>query len=191
MNRKPGCGIFLIAGAAFFAFCSLLQAQSDQKKSGTQENTDAGIRFRLQATGKEVGLSIYPGAKPHPESKGDSPAANFGLWGKSFGLKLVVLKLESKDAPAKVTAFYQKELAKYGKVLDCSQNETKPDAKSSGKQSSALTCEDEKPENGGMLLKSGTKGKQHIVNIEPDGQGSVFQLILVDTRGLDSDEHPL
>lgn len=113
-----------------------------------------------------------------------------GLWGKSFGFKLVVLKLESKDAPAKIAAFYQKELAKYGKVLDCTHGEPKADGQSSSKNRETLTCDDT-PETGALLFKSGTKGKQHIVGIQPDGQGSVFQLVLVDTRGLDNDEKPL
>jgi hypothetical protein len=188
MNQKLGYRVFLVTGVALLSSCSLLWAQSDQKKA--RENTDAGIRFRLQATEKEVGLPIYPGAKPHPESKADSPAANIGLWGKSFGFKLVVLKLESKDAPAKVAAFYQKELAKYGKVLDCTHGEPKTDGQSTSKNHETLTCDDT-PETGALLFKSGTKGKQHIVGIQPDGQGSVFQLVLVDTRGLDSDEHAL
>jgi len=191
MNRKlrNGFGVFPVT-VALLGSCSLLLAQFGEKKNGTQDDTDAGIRLRLQATEKEVGLHIYPGAKPHPESKGDSPAANLGFWGKSFGFKLVVLKLESKDAPAKIATFYQKELAKYGKVLDCTHGEPKTDGQSASKARETLTC-DETPETGAMLFKSGTKGKQHIVGIQQDGQGSVFQLVLVDTRGLDGDEHPL
>jgi len=189
-NLRNGFGVFLVTGVALLGTCSLLLAQSGQKKGGTQDDTDAGIRFRLQATEKEVGLPIYPGAKPHAESKGDSPAANLGFWGKSFGFKLVVLKLESKDAPTKIAAFYQKELAKYGKVLDCTHLEPKTDGQSISKTRETLTCDDT-PETGAMLFKSGTKSKQHIVGIQQDGQGSVFQLVLVDTRGLDGDEHPL
>jgi hypothetical protein len=45
------------------------------------------------------------------------------------------------------------------------------------KHKDTLTCGDDKPEKGGMLLKSGTKEKQHIVAIQPNGQGSLYQLI--------------
>jgi len=192
MNRKlrNGFGVFIFAGVAVLGCCGLLLAQSGQKKSGSQGDADAGIRFRLQATEKEVGLPIYPGAKPHQDSKGDSPAANLGLWGETFGFKLVVLKLESKDAPAKVAAFYQKELAKYGKVLDCTKGEPKAGEKNANKTPNGLACDDT-PETGAMLFKSGTKGKQHIVGIQSDGQGSVFQLVLLDTRGMEGEEHPL
>ena len=168
----------------------LAGAQTKTDKPHSQKDTDAGIRFRLQASEREIGLPVYPGAKPHKDSKGDSPAANIGLWGNGFGFKLVVLKMETPDAPAKVAAFYQKALAKYGKVLDCTNQPAKPDTQGTKKTSSAITCDDT-PETGAMLFKSGTKGKQHIVGIQPDGQGSVFQMVLLDTRGIDTDEQPL
>jgi len=98
--------------------------------------------------------------------------------------------METADPPAKVAAFYQKALAKYGKVLDCTNAPAKSDAQGTKKTSSAITC-DNKPETGAMLFKSGTRGKQHIVGIEPNGQGSVFQMVLLDTRGIDTDEQPL
>jgi len=179
----------LLAGMILSA-SGLAGAQTKTDKPDSQKDTDAGIRFRLQVSEKEIGLPIYPGAKPHKDDKGDSPAANIGLWGSSFGFKLVVLKMETPAAPAKVAAFYQKALAKYGKVLDCTNQAAKSDAQGTKKTPSAITCDDT-PETGAMLFKSGTKGKQHIVGIQPDGQGSVFQMVLLDTRGIDTDEQPL
>src|SRR5258706_14232088 len=96
----------LVAGT-ILAVSGLAGAQKKTDKSDSQKDADAGIRFRLQVSEKEIGLPIYPGAKPHKDSKGDSPAANIGLWGSSFGFKLVVLKMETPDAPVKVDAFYQ------------------------------------------------------------------------------------
>lgn len=174
----------VVAGTAGFA-----SAQTKSNKPDSQGDVDAGIRLRMQVSEKEIGLPIYPGAKPHKENEGDSPAANLGLWGKTFGFKLVVLKLETSDAPAKVAAFYQKALAKYGKVLDCSDSK-KADEADKKQSASGLTCDDT-PETGGMVYKSGTKGKQHIVGIEAKAPGSVFQLVLLDTRGIDTDEKPL
>ena len=179
----------MLAGT-ILAVSSLATAQTKTDKPDSQKDANAGIRFRLQVSEKEIGLPIYPGAKPHKDSKGDSTAANIGLWGSSFGFKLVVLKMETSDAPAKVAAFYQKALAKYGKVLDCTNQPAKSDAQGTKKTSSAITCDDT-PETGAVLFKSGTKGKQHIVGIQPDDQGSVFQMVLLDTRGIDTDEQPL
>src|SRR5438552_7442413 len=98
--------------------------------------------------------------------------------------------METADPPVKVVAFYHNALAKYGKVLDCTNSPAKSDPQRTKKTSSAITCDDT-PETGAMLFKSGTRGKQHIVSIEPNGQGSIFQMVLLDTRGIDTDEHPL
>ena len=38
---------------------------------------------------------------------------------EAFGMKLVVAKYESDDAPAKIVDFYRDKLKKYGKVLEC------------------------------------------------------------------------
>jgi hypothetical protein len=187
---SPRFMVCTVGVAAFLWMGSALSAQKTPEKGDSQKDTDAGIRIRLQATEKEVGLPVYPGAKPHTDTKGESSAANFGLWGSSFGFKLVVLKMETPDPPAKVAAFYQKALAKYGKVLDCGSTPTKSDGPGTKQSASALTCDDT-PETGAMIFKSGTRGKQHIVGVEPNGQGSIFQLVLLDTRGIDSDEHPL
>ncbi|HLZ13986.1 MAG TPA: hypothetical protein VKP58_15495 [Candidatus Acidoferrum sp.] len=192
MNRMGK--IRVKAGAALvgtaLAVAGLGSAQTKSAKSDSQKETDAGIRFHLQVSEKEIGLPIYPGAKPHKDEKDESPAANIGLWGNSFGFKLVVLKMETPDAPAKVAAFYQKALAKYGKVLDCSKAPAKSDAQGTKQSSSAITCDDT-PETGAMLFKSGTHAKQHIVGIEANGQGSKFEMVLLDTRGIETEEHPL
>src|SRR5579864_6470345 len=176
----------VLAGMLVLPANSLLAQEAP--KSNDKENsvtvhtpdTDAGLLVSARATAKELGMPIYPGATPHrdPDKDGDSSAANLGLWGNSFGFKLVVLKMESKDAPRKVADYYHKVLAKYGPVLDCT-NPT-PDREATDEKSAKLTCGDDKPEKGGMLFKSGTKEKQHIVGIEPNGSGTIFQLLYLE-----------
>lgn len=166
-------------------------AGQDQDKGGVsvtvqgKDGSDAGLVIKAQATAKEVGLPVYPGAVPHKDEKSDSSSANLGLWGSSFGFKLVVLKMESKDSPEKVAAFYQKALAKYGTVLNCSDASKARDNKDKDDSSKKLTCGDDKPDSGGMLFKAGTKEKQHIVGVEPHGTGSVFQLVYLEARNDD------
>jgi hypothetical protein len=142
--------------------------------------TDAGLIVSARAMAKEVGLPIYPGSIPHREQDkdGDRPAAKLGVWGSSFGFRLVVLKMESKDTPKKIADYYQNALAKYGPVLDCTHSTRAKDEKSE-----RLTCGDDKPEAGGMLFKAGTAEKQHIVAVQPKGNGAEFQLLYVETRG--------
>jgi hypothetical protein len=154
---------------------------------GVQDKDGAGITFSKQATSKEVGLPVYSGAKPHKDEKEDSPSVQMGIWGSAFGFKLAVMKLESSDAPEKIAEFYKKALAKYGTVLNCSEPSQKPSAKDSNK----LECGDDKPEKGGLLFKAGTKEKQHLVAIQANGQGSLFQLVYVEARGDDKNKKAL
>ena len=145
------------------------------------KETDAGLIVSARATAKEVGLPVYPGAIPHLDKDNESSAAKLGMWGSSFGFKLVVLSMESKDAPRKIADYYQKALAKYGPVLDCTNAPRTP--KNRDERSDALTCDDDQPEKGGMLFKAGTKERQHIVGVQPHGAGTVFQLLYIEARG--------
>ena len=175
------CGVF--GGLALL----VASAASAGAIRGAQDKDGAGLTFSKQATAKEVGLPVYSGAKPHKDEKEDSPSVQMGIWGSSFGFKLAVMKLESNDAPEKIAEFYKKALAKYGVVLNCSEPSQKPSAKDSNK----LDCGDDKPEKGGLLFKAGTKEKQHLVAIQANGQGSLFQLVYVEARGDDKDKKAL
>jgi len=148
-----------------------------------QEKDGAGITFSKQAIPKEVGLPVYPRAKLRKDEKDDSASVQMGLWGSTFGFKLAVMKMESNDAPEKIAEFYKKALAKYGTVLNCSEPSQKAPGKDKAGSSKRLECDDDKPEKGGLLFKAGTKEKQHIVGIQPNGQGSLFQLVYVEARG--------
>lgn len=154
---------------AALAITSLRVAAQDEK--------GAGLVISPEAKAKDVGLAIYPGSKPHKDD--DSTSANLGLWGGGAGFKLAVLKMETADSPAKVAEYYKKALAKYGTVLDCSKSSGKPQSQNAEKDDSSktLTCGDDKAESGGMLFKSGTKDKQHIVNVQPQGSGTFYQLV--------------
>ena len=158
---------------------------------GPQDKDGAGLTFSKQATSKEVGLPVYPGAKPHKEEKDDSPSVQMGIWGSKFGIKLAVMKMESNDAPDKIAAFYKKALAKYGTVLNCSDPAQKTSAKDTAGSSTKLDCGDDQPEKGALLFKAGTKEKQHLVGIQPHGQGSIFQLVYLEARGDDQDKKAL
>jgi hypothetical protein len=175
-----------LVGAVGLALLSLAN-----RPAQAQDKDGAGFVISAQATAKEVGLPLYPGAKPHKDEKNESPATQLGLWGASFGFKLVVLKMESNDSPDKIAAFYKKALAKYGTVLNCtdpSKASSDKDKNSSPKQ---LDCGDDKPDAGGMLFKAGTKEKQHIVGIDPKGQVTVFQLLYIEARGSDEEKKAL
>ena len=173
-----------------FGMLALLAAASARAGAagGEQDQSGAGVTISQQATAKDVGLPVYPGAKTHKDEKGDSPAVQMGLWGGSFGFKLALMKMESNDGPEKIAEFYKKALAKYGTVLNCSDPSRNANAKDANGSSSKLECGDDKPEKGGLVFKAGTKEKQHIVGIQPNGQGSIFQLVYVEARGDDKEK---
>lgn len=191
-SRPSALAGIALAGITALAAISLMGQEKAQKDTSKDKElsvtvqgpeTDAGLIVSARATAKEVGLPIYPGSMPHKDQDkdNDSPAAKLGLWGTSFGFKLVVLKMESKDAPRRVADYYQKALARYGTVLDCTNAARPQQAKDAN--SEKLTCGDDKPETGGMLFKAGTKEKQHIVGVQPNGVGAVFQLLYIEARG--------
>lgn len=172
--------IFILS-IAFFPFIPRASAQESDKDT-------VGLIASSQATAKDVGLPIYPHSKPHIDNSDQSQAARLGLWGGGSGFKLVVMKMESADSPDKLAKFYKNALAKYGKVLDCSnpQPASGDKDKNTNSSSTALTCDDEKPDPGGLLFKSGTKEMQHLVAIQPNDKGSLYQLVAVGSWSSDS-----
>jgi hypothetical protein len=174
----------LIAG---FVLCGAAKAQDDKSKDNS--NFSAGITAGEHADAKDLGLPIYPGSKPHKDNNDDSSGGNFGLFGGNVGFKLAVVKMETKEAPYKVAAYYRKALKKYGTVLDCSNAPAPTQAeKHAAEKSGALTCDDDKTKPGEMLYKAGTKAEQHIVSVQPadaGASGAIYNLVYVSTKGLD------
>src|SRR5215471_17468527 len=72
-----------------------------------------------EADPKETGLALYPGAQVKKDFEHEG-SANVNISSPFLGVKVVALKYKSDDSPEKVLAFYRKEMARYGKVLDCS-----------------------------------------------------------------------
>jgi len=135
-----------------------------------------------QADIRDAGLTLYPGAKPAPkENNDDKKSANVNLSIPGFSLKVVAAEFLSDDAPDKIIAYYDKELQKYGKPIQChgawsgGHIETSPGKEESSKP---VSCGN----NGGgdsVELKVGTEGNQHIVAVKPNSQGTRFALVYV------------
>src|SRR5258708_3641430 len=158
--------VFVLAcGMLCFVFPSSAQEKPDKESAGGKGNQGAGIYFNAEASAKDVGLPVYPGARPHKEKENNSDSVKMGLWGGSFAFKLAVVKLESSDSPQNVAAFYKKALAKYGTVLDCGTAPSQNNDKDESKSSKQLTSEGDKPKPGEQEFKSGTTEKRHIVRI--------------------------
>jgi hypothetical protein len=185
--------------AAMLALPALAQQSDTQDKPFDVRSSIGDLHVGKDADAHNAGLPLYPGA--HPKHEENNDPLNFGVATEGFGLKLVVAKYESDDAPAKVADFYREKLKKYGKVLECHSQKHGGDvdlhsddkdsqgseSKDKGQESKQLKCES----NGGPVteLKVGTEDDQHVVAIEPrdSGKGTTFALVYVRTRGKQGD----
>jgi hypothetical protein len=161
-----------------------LAAQNKGEQGKRDSKKGVGFVVSEDVTEQDLGLPIYPGARRYKDQSESSSAVQMGLRGGSSGFKLVVLKLESDDAPAKVADFYRKGLAVYGRVLEC----VKPPARAEKPSASSgeLTCDADDSTEQGFTLKAGTKEKQHVVAVKPAGSRTHFALVYVETPPSDN-----
>jgi hypothetical protein len=182
-----------VAFAALMAALVVLPACSinvkDKGKEGEKRvdiQTPMGdIHVNEQPDIRETGLSLYAGARPAPNDKGeDKKAANVNIAGPGFALKVVAAEFESDDAPEKVIAYYSKELQKFGKPIECHGPWNGGDVNIDPKKkegSKAVSC-DNHGSGDSVELKVGTDANQHIVAVKPNGKGTHFALVYVRTR---------
>jgi hypothetical protein len=194
VTRRMAAIIVVAAGIALLTGALSAQAQDGKKDKAASKSI--GFNMSATATEKDLGLPFYPGAKPYKEDADSDPALHMAMSGGSFGFKLVVMKLESADSPEKIAAFYRKAMAKYGTVLDCSKaapDSGKKDSEKNNEKSNTLTCEDDHADKGGYAYKVGTKQKQHVVAVEPNGKSTIISMVYVESpddkdNGKDNDK---
>ncbi len=178
----------LSLGALFAALCILpaCSVTTNEKSKEGEKQVDikspmGDLHVSEAADIRDAGLTLYPGAKPAPKENSDNEkSANVNLSLPGFSLKVVAAEFISDDAPAKINAFYSKELQKYGKPLECkgAWSGGHVDANGSDKDDMSKPVSCDKDGSGDSLeLKVGTEGNQHIVSIKPNGPGTRFALV--------------
>jgi hypothetical protein len=183
----------MAAGSSSFGASQQTQ-DSGQDKHVDIQSSVGDLHLGTDADARKVGLPLYPGARVRHDED-DSNAANLSLFTQYFGVKLVVAKYDSDDAPVKVIDFYRDKLKKFGKVIECRTREHggthtdfNDDEDSDGEHSKPLKCDGD---NTGPVteLKVGTEANQRVVAIEPQkgGKGTTFALVYVHTRGKQGD----
>jgi hypothetical protein len=179
----------LSLGALFAALCVLSACSiktNDNSKDGEKhvdiKSPVGDLHVSEQADIRDAGLTLYPDAKPAPkDDSDDKKSANVNLSIPGFSLKVVAAEFTSDDVPDKIIAYYDKELQKYGKPIQCHGGWSGGHVESSpGK------AEGEKPVSCGnngsgdsVELKVGTEGNQHVVAVKPNRQGTRFALVYV------------
>ena len=189
-NYLHGCALIAIALVLLPAFSINVKKNEDgEDKKVDIETPVGGIHVSNDADVRDVGLAVYPGArKKEKDSSGDEKSANVNISGPGFGVKVVAVEYLSDDSPDKLIAYYRDQLKKYGSVLECHTSKHGGDVEvnkmshQDKKESRKLTCDND--DSGKTVeLKVGTEDNQHIVAVEPQGKGSSFALVYVQTHG--------
>lgn len=183
-------GVTLLAAIALLLLgaCSVNVDDKDKKNQKVDIQTPfASLKVNSgdKAT-VDNGIPVYPGAHLRPAEDGDSHSANINIGAAGFGLKVIAAEYETPDSPEKVKSFYEDKMKKFGGVLVCNGHSGGSDVHFSGdndksKDDKKLTCAD--THGDGWEIKAGSSDNEHLVSIEPNGSGTRFGTVLVQTRG--------
>ncbi len=165
------CLLVLTTVAAMLTTVSFAQ----EKTPSSNDSGRYGVASeKLDA--KQLGVAVYPGARVEKKNN-DGNGANLSFdWGET-GAHLYAQTFVTPDPPEKVLAFYRKQLAKYGTVLECRGGEPQGSAKSE------LKCEDKHNDGKGVELKAGTENSQHIVAVNSKEDGTEIGIVYLQKRG--------
>ncbi|HYN15153.1 MAG TPA: hypothetical protein VES66_05105 [Terriglobales bacterium] len=165
----------VLAGALLAALCGCtVQKKGEGANKKVDIETPVGsIHVNTQVDPKDTGLAVYPGAT-RAEEDDSKHAANLSIDSSLFGAKVVAIKYHSDDPPDKLLDFYRKQLKAYGEVTECHG--------SVSFVRGHMFCENTGSRDETNLV-TGTEERRHIVSVKPDGGGSKFALVYVQTRG--------
>jgi hypothetical protein len=188
----------LSLGALFAALlvlpaCSINASDKHNSKDGEThvdiKSPMGDLHVSEQADIRDAGLSLYPGAKPAPkDDSDDKKSAKVNLSLPGFSLKVVAAEFTSEDATEKIIAYYNKELQRYGKPIQCrgAWSDGAHINKSAGDKDKDKDKDADKPvscdgdgSGNSVELKVGTEGNEHVVSVKPNSTGSRFALVYV------------
>jgi hypothetical protein len=164
------------------------------EKKGTSGNEDVkietpfgGMKVKTNAAvaAAEIGIPVYPGSTLLKRDKNNG-AADIDIGFAGFHLSVRAVAYHTPDSSDKVRAFYRKELARFGDVIECAGDRP---VGTPAKTSEGLTCDEgkhitihdvDRHADAEVELKTGSKMHQHIVAIEPRSDGVKFGLVSLD-----------
>ena len=163
----------VLAGMLLAGFCG---CQVHKQGEGANKKVDietpvGSFHVNTQVDPKDTGLAVYPGAT-RSEDEEHKHAANLSMDSSLFGMKVVAIKYHSDDPPDKLLDFYRNQLKAYGEVKECRGNAAIVHGK--------VNCLNA---GSGYDLVAGTEDRHHAVSVKPDGKGSTFELVYIQTRG--------
>jgi hypothetical protein len=162
-------------------------------KDGKNENVDIGTPFgsmQVKTNGKgdttAIGIAAYPGATLVNNNGKDSDegSADINMNFGSFHLGVKAASYQTGDPQSRVEAFYRKELAHYGDVIECRHGSAvgQPTRTSQG-----LTCDTKHgnhistdDSDSDLDLRTGSEQHQHIVGLTAKDGGTRIGLVAMD-----------
>jgi hypothetical protein len=167
----------VLAIAFMLPACSI-QHKEDADKKDVKIETPFG-NMQVKADDKkpaDTGLTQYPGSHLKEKNGDDSHSANVDMSFGPFGMKVVAATFVSDDPMDKVKDFYLKDMARYGKVLDCKGG--------IDDHGDGLVCSPSKHDRDSDIeLGVGNKERRRIVGIKQRGNGTEISLVYLQLRG--------
>jgi hypothetical protein len=176
------------------ATCSLLLCgcHVSDHKNGNGDNVQIGTPFGSMnvktndnANTAGLGIAVYPGAVPDKENGKNSDSADVNMSFGSFHLGVRAASYRTNDSQDQVLNFYKKDLARYGQVIECHDDNPvgEPTQTDQG-----LTCSDnghhghnmDVHPGSGLELRVGSPEHQHIVAVDPKDGSTKIGLVALD-----------
>ena len=181
--------------AATLSLCLLAGCHVSSNKNGQNNNVDVQspfgsmhIKTNDNVDTTAIGITAYPGATPWKNDAGenknnDNGSADINMSFGDFHLGVKAASFRTTDSQDKILAFYKKDLARYGEVIECKGNTTIGQPAHTGQ---GLTCADKDTNHmstdGGeqVELRAGSQAHQHIVAVEPKDGALKLGLVALD-----------
>jgi len=138
----------------------------------------------------EVGLSVYPGSTAWKDDADelkhhDNHSANIDMSFGDFHLGVKATALRSTDSSDKILAFYRKDMARYGDVIEC-QGTTAIGTPT--RTSQGLTCNNDERDHGRieigidnkLELRAGSEQHMHLVEVQSKDGAEKIGLVALD-----------
>jgi len=183
----------LLATALAATGCSVQQHGSNDNQNVKIETPvgDMKVKINNAVVVSDIGLAVYPGSTIVRKDK-DVGAVDLDLSFRDFHIRANGATYRTPDSPEKVKAYYRKELAQYGDVIECRGKQT---VGTPTKTSEGLACDEngfsvsETQKHPDVELKTGSKMHQHVVAIEKNSEGTKFGLAALDLPNMEKESN--
>ena len=193
MTRARVIFLALLATAVGITGCSVQQHGSQDNKDVKIETPvgDMKVKTNTAVAASDIGLPVYPGSTIVKNEK-DVGAVDLDLSFRDFHIRAKGATYRTSDSPEKVKAYYRKELAQYGDVIECRGKQT---VGTPTKTSEGLACDEngfsvsETQKHPDVEFKTGSKMHQHVVAIEKNSEGTKFGLAALDLPNMEKESN--